>query len=141
MVRNNESLTKAYNRFHAPAGTEKSSPDIHQLRAALHAAMDQAVLTACGWHQPGPDGPAIDPAHDFQQVETLPENDRSRYPVTPQARKDLLTRRLKLNHQRTAEEQNATAVQAKTSSTRQTARPSIIQLPPDALDLFRSTPK
>jgi hypothetical protein len=51
------------------------------------------------------------------------------------------TRLLKLNHQRAAEEQNATAVQAKTSSTRKTARPSIILLPPDALDLFRSTPK
>ncbi|TAE90583.1 MAG: hypothetical protein EAZ81_09545 [Verrucomicrobia bacterium] len=42
--------------------------------------------------------------HDFQQVETLPENDRTRYTITPQARKDLLTRLLKLNHQRAAEE-------------------------------------
>jgi hypothetical protein len=71
---------------------------------ALHRALDQAVLTAYAWHQPGPDGPAIDLAHDFQQVETLPENDRTRYTITPQARKDLLTRLLKLNHQRAAEE-------------------------------------
>jgi hypothetical protein len=45
-------------------------------------------------------------AHDFQQVETLPENDRTRYTITPQACKGLLTRLLKLNHPRTAEEKS-----------------------------------
>jgi hypothetical protein len=37
-------------------------------------------------------------------MEALPENDRTRYTITTQARKDLLTRLLKLNHQRAAEE-------------------------------------
>jgi len=46
MVRNNEGLTKTYNRFHDP---EETSPDIAQLRH-LHAAMDAAVITAYGWH-------------------------------------------------------------------------------------------
>jgi hypothetical protein len=59
-----------------------------------------ATSTACAWYQPGPD----DLAHDFQQVETLSENDRTRYTITPQARKDLITRPLKLNHERAAEE-------------------------------------
>jgi hypothetical protein len=45
MVRNNEGLTKTYNRFHDP--TERS-PDIRRLRE-LHAAMDRAVLDAYGW--------------------------------------------------------------------------------------------
>jgi hypothetical protein len=45
MVRNDEGLTKTYNRFHDP---EERSPDIHQLRT-LHAAMDRAVLAAYGW--------------------------------------------------------------------------------------------
>ena len=45
MVRNNEGLTKSYNRFHDP---EEASPDIRQLRA-LHAQMDAAVLTAYCW--------------------------------------------------------------------------------------------
>ncbi len=45
MVRNDEGLTKTYNRFHDPA---ESSPDIHKLRE-LHAAMDRAVLDAYGW--------------------------------------------------------------------------------------------
>ena len=84
---------------------------ILELRA-LHRALDQAVLTAYAWHQPGPDGPAIDLAHDFQQVETLPENDRTRYTITPQARKDLLTRLLKLNHDRAAEEAAKVPVKA-----------------------------
>ena len=46
MVRNNEGLTKTYNRFHDP---HETSPDILKLRE-LHAAMDRAVLEAYGWH-------------------------------------------------------------------------------------------
>jgi len=45
MVKNNEGLTKTYNRFHDP--NERSS-DIAHLRQ-LHAAMDQTVLAAYGW--------------------------------------------------------------------------------------------
>ena len=45
MVRNNEGLTKTYNRFHDP---EEASSDILKLRE-LHAAMDRAVLDAYGW--------------------------------------------------------------------------------------------
>jgi hypothetical protein len=46
MVRNNEGLTKTYNRFH---DREENSPDILRLRE-LHAAMDRAVLEAYGWY-------------------------------------------------------------------------------------------
>jgi len=46
MVRNNEGLTKTYNRFHDP---DERSADILKLRE-LHAAMDRAVLEAYGWH-------------------------------------------------------------------------------------------
>ena len=45
MIRNNEGLTKTYNRFHDP---DERSPDILKLRE-LHAAMDRAVLDAYGW--------------------------------------------------------------------------------------------
>ena len=45
MVRNNEGLTKTYNRFHDP---DERDPDILKLRD-LHAAMDRAVLDAYGW--------------------------------------------------------------------------------------------
>jgi len=46
MVRNNEGLTKTYNRFHDPY---EKHPDILHLRE-LHAAMDRAVLDAYGWN-------------------------------------------------------------------------------------------
>jgi hypothetical protein len=45
MVRNNEGLTKTYNRFHDP---NERSADIQRLRD-LHAAMDRAVLDAYSW--------------------------------------------------------------------------------------------
>ncbi|PQO38865.1 SAM-dependent methyltransferase [Blastopirellula marina] len=46
MKRNNEGPTSTYNRFHSPL---EKSQEIEQLRD-LHAAMDQAVLKAYGWH-------------------------------------------------------------------------------------------
>lgn len=46
LVKNNEGLTKTYNRFHDP---EERSPDILKLRE-LHFVMDRAVLEAYGWH-------------------------------------------------------------------------------------------
>ena len=44
-VRNDEGLTRTYNRFHDP---DEDDPDIARLRE-LHAAMDHAVLDAYGW--------------------------------------------------------------------------------------------
>ena len=45
MIRNDEGLTKTYNRFHDPY---ENTTDIAELRG-LHAAMDRAVLDAYGW--------------------------------------------------------------------------------------------
>ena len=45
MVRNDEGLTKTYNRFHNP---KERSPEIAELRT-LHTSMDRAVLDAYGW--------------------------------------------------------------------------------------------
>ena len=45
MIRNNEGLTKTYNRFHDP---DERSPEIAELRK-LHVAMDRTVLDAYGW--------------------------------------------------------------------------------------------
>jgi hypothetical protein len=45
MVRNNEGLTKTYNRFHDP---DELSPDILRLRE-LHGEMDRAVLAVYGF--------------------------------------------------------------------------------------------
>lgn len=41
----------------------------------------------------------IDLAHDFYEVDYLPENDRVRYTISPEARKEILKRLLLLNHE------------------------------------------
>lgn len=77
---------------------------IKELRS-LHKKMDQAVLEAYGWHRDLPKwGPAIDLAHDFYEVNYLPENDNIRYTISPEARKEVLKRLLLLNHERYEEE-------------------------------------
>lgn len=112
-------LTKTYNLFHdpklSPETVEKASKqnteiaaeayqDILRLRE-LHRQMDEAVLAAYGWHQASEKwGSAIDLRHDFHEVDYLPENDRIRYTIHPDARRELLQRLLLLNHERYAEE-------------------------------------
>jgi hypothetical protein len=99
-------LTKTYNLFHTKDLTvedvikagkqeketcEKAYADILKLRQ-LHKQMDETVLKAYGWQD-------INLAHDFYEVDYLPENDRVRYTIAPDARKEILTRLLKLNHE------------------------------------------
>jgi uncharacterized protein (DUF433 family) len=64
---------------------------IETLRS-LHVQMDQAVLEAYGWQD-------LQLRHDFNDVDYLPENDRIRYTIHPEARKEVLKRLLELNHQ------------------------------------------
>jgi hypothetical protein len=79
-------------------------PLIYKLRE-LHKDMDEAVLEAYGWHQDDPKwGKALHLRHDFYEVDYLPENDRVRYTIHPEARKEVLKRLLQLNHERYAEE-------------------------------------
>ena len=54
--------------------------------------MDEAVLKAYDWDD-------LDLAHDFYEVDYLPENDRVRYTISPEARKEVLKRLLLLNHE------------------------------------------
>lgn len=72
---------------------------ISELRR-LHKEMDEAVLAAYGWHIDTERwGPAIQLRHDFYEVDYLPENDRVRYTIHPDARKEVLKRLLLLNHE------------------------------------------
>lgn len=68
----------------------------------LHVALDNAVRDAYGWE-------SLDLQHDFYEVETLPEKDRIRYTISPDARREVLQRLLALNHERAAAEQSAAA--------------------------------
>ncbi len=58
----------------------------------LHVQMDNAVLEAYGWSD-------INLHNDFYEVEYLPENDRVRYTIHPDARREILKRLLELNHE------------------------------------------
>jgi hypothetical protein len=67
----------------------------------LHIQMDYAVLGAYGW-APSPSlppGEAIELQHGFYDVDYLPETDRHRYTIHPEARREILKRLLELNHQ------------------------------------------
>ncbi|HNW74275.1 MAG TPA: restriction endonuclease [Bacteroidales bacterium] len=65
----------------------------------LHMEMDQAVLGAYGWLD-------IQLRHDFYEVDYLPENDRVRYTIHPEAHREVLRRLLELNHKIHEEEQS-----------------------------------
>ncbi len=75
---------------------EQALAGIHRLRT-LHVEMDQAVLAAYGWSD-------IALRHDFYEVDYLPEHDRVRFTIHPEARKEVLRRLLELNHAVYAEE-------------------------------------
>jgi hypothetical protein len=88
MLARQEGLTKTYNRFHEQ---EEASADIQKLRQ-LHVDMDQAVATAYGWTD-------LDLGHGFHQTKQ-----GLRYTISEPARREVLARLLKLNHERYAEE-------------------------------------
>ncbi len=88
MLRQNEGLTKTYNRFHDP---DESSADIQKLRD-LHVEMDQAVAAAYGWTD-------LELGHDFHEAKQ-----GIRFTISEPARREVLQRLLKLNHERYAEE-------------------------------------
>ena len=98
-------LTKIYNLFHARslspemvAKASKKDADIVNLGfevllelRRLHITLDIAVRDAYGWQD-------LDLEHNFHEVETLPENDRIRYTISPAARREVLKRLLAENH-------------------------------------------
>jgi hypothetical protein len=83
-----EGLTKTYNRFH---DAEETAADIQKLRD-LHVEMDKAVATAYGWTD-------LELGHDFHETKQ-----GLRYTISEPARREVLARLLKLNHDRYAEE-------------------------------------
>jgi type I restriction-modification system DNA methylase subunit len=84
-------LWKHLNKTEGVCAFNEAVQDIAHLRK-LHKTMDETVLKAYGWDD-------IDLSHDFYEVDYLPENDRVRYTISPDARKEVLKRLLKLNHE------------------------------------------
>ena len=100
MVRNDEGLTKTYNRFHDP---EEHDPDVVKLRE-LHARMDRAVLDAYGWTDIPTDCEFIlDYEIDEEAWGKRKKPYRYRWP--DDVRDEVLARLLELNAQRAAEEE------------------------------------
>jgi hypothetical protein len=103
MLRNNQGLTKTYNRFHDP---DEVDPEIIRLRE-LHAAMDCAVLRAYGWNDIQPSCEFLLDYEDEESEETGPRRRkkpwRLRWP--DEIRDEVLARLLELNRVRAEEEQ------------------------------------
>jgi N-6 DNA Methylase len=145
-------LTKTYNLFHSNAITaqvinerdkqvvaltkhlEKTPSTVTFNEAVqgilklreLHVQMDQAVLEAYGWARDDTKwGKAIQLRHDFYEVDYLPENDRVRYTIHPEARKEVLKRLLQLNHERYAEEVAAGLHDKKAAKSKTTAKKGV----------------
>jgi len=108
MVKNDEGLTKTYNRFHDPDGRD---PDILLLRE-LHSAMDRAVLDAYGWID-------IPTACEFlldYEIEEEEWGDKKkpyRYRWPDKIRDEVLARLLELNAERAKEEASSGAAATK----------------------------
>ena len=117
---------------------EEAIAGIIQLRR-LHVEMDNAVLEAYGWSEvqvspavstavspPAkgeyPQGEGVSLKHDFYEVDYLPENDRIRYTIHPDARKEILKRLLELNHKIHEEEVKAGLWDKKKTGAKYTAK-------------------
>ena len=102
LVRNDEGLTKTYNRFHDPY---ENDPEIAKLRE-LHAAMDRAVLDAYGWTDIPTDCDfLLDYEIDEEEWGSRKKPYRYRWPDN--VRDEVLARLLELNAERAAEETRA----------------------------------
>lgn len=113
-------LTDIYNLFHTRELTPErvakvSKKSMEEAQAGytgllelrrLHVKLDTAIRDAYGWHD-------LDLGHDFYEIETLPENDRIRYTISPAARKEILKRLLAENHRRAAEQTTSTSEKPK----------------------------
>lgn len=114
MLRLKIGLTKLYNLYHsenlstkevisaAKCSEEEASWTINeiQIMRAIQTEGDAAVAAAYGWSD-------IVLNHGFYDLEFLPENDRRRYTVCPEARKEIMRRLIALNNTRHQQEVEA----------------------------------
>ena len=104
MTSANLGLTKLYNQLHNPQldneqtlmGKEDIIKKIKLLRE-IQKELDSVVLETYGWSD-------INLNYNFYEVEYLHEKDSIRFTIHTEARKEILNRLLKLNHERFEEE-------------------------------------
>ena len=81
-------LTSLYNNFH----NQDDAPEEIQKLRNIHVEMDQAVTAAYGWDD-------LDLGHGFHETKQ-----GIRFTISEEARREVLQRLLKLNHERYEEE-------------------------------------
>ena len=99
MVRNNEGLTKTYNRFHDP---NEDDLELVRLRE-LHSAMDRTVLNAYGWLDICTDCEFL-LDYEIDEEEWGRKKKPYRYRWPDHVRDEVLARLLELNSKRAAKE-------------------------------------
>jgi hypothetical protein len=134
MVRNNEGLTKTYNRCHDP---DETSPEILKLRE-LHTAMDMVVLDAYGWTDIPTHCEFILDYEDEEEAEDSRSRKRKkpyRYRWPDEIRDEVLARLLKLNAER-AEKERLVGLTAARGSKAKRSKPSRANSAADQIDLL-----
>ena len=111
MVRNNEGMTKTYNRFHDPY---EDDAEIAEFRE-LHAAMDRAVLDAYGWTDIPTDCEFL-LDYEIDEATWGRKKKPYRYRWPDPIRDEVLARLLALNAERAAEEARSGAASQATPS-------------------------
>jgi hypothetical protein len=117
MIRNNEGLTKTYNRLHDP---DESNAEILKLRE-LHAAMDRAVLDAYRWSDIPTDCEFL-LDYEIDEDEWGDRKKPYRYRWPDEVRDEVLARLLELNAERAKKEAGSGAVAAKKRSPKATTK-------------------
>ena len=118
MVRNDEGLTRTYNRFHDP---DETAPEIAELRE-LHTAMDRAVLHAYAWTDISTECEfLLDYEIDEEEWGRRKKPWRYRWPDA--VRDEVLARLLELNAKRSAAEQRSGRTTATARSRIRARRP------------------
>ncbi len=108
MARNDEGLTKTYNRFRDP---DERDPAIVKLRE-LHAAMDSAVLDAYGWSDLPTDCEFL-LDYEIDEEEWGRKKKPWRYRWPDEVRDEVLARLLELNAEPAKEEARSGATATK----------------------------
>jgi len=101
----NIGLTDLYNNMHDNSINNEKFTSLRRSQIAL----DYSVVNAYDWSD-------VPLRHNFYEIDYLPENDRIRFTIHPDARREVLKRLLELNHQIHEEEVKAGLWEKKGSS-------------------------
>ncbi len=129
MVKNDQGLTKTYNRFHDP---DECDPEIVKLRE-LHGAMDRAVLDAYGWSDIPTDCKFL-LDYEIDEEEWGNKKKPYRYRWPDGVRDEVLARMLELNAERAKEEARSGLAATKKRGKKAAAKRAPKE--PDTGDLF-----